>query len=613
MRKTSILCLMLALVTLCGCSKKGDLMSKIEYIPFQAEEDGRWGMISTDGEVLFEGEFTERPSVAINGRFIVQNKKGLYEIYTAEEKPKQVGDAYKAVGSFIEDVAPAVQEGKAVTLIDRDGKVVKELDKLAGKTVDQVQNFQDGIAVFRTSDDFFGAINTKGDVVIEPNYIYLGSANDGKILAVDKKYADAFHQGENDNWKVSVLDASNGKELSLLPAKKLVKASGYFEDDLMACANDDQEYGIMDLEGEWVVKPKDKYKGIVIVNKKEFIFYDGENYGLANLEGETLIRAKYSGLRKANDKLFIANDKSESENEREFFLDHEGERVGNDGYAEIYGFIGSGKYALAQMGEHEYGFIDDEGKTVKLDKGVDIYDVSFHFGDWIVESDKVDMESVVDKLQLTANGMNGFTLGMNPENVAKRIMDLCKEDEEVDASSWKYRGENKLTYSQPNRNIPNFNYEFYFPDYIVKEKTHTEYEDYGGYQFETTKSDGFYFNNSIGLSIMTVNIADAEKLSGKLADLLKAIKNRASKFGKMVQDKPLGFAIDLGNGKALGAMIMGNSLGVCYGEGDAATLPIPDGQYDPTHSSDDYGAGADSCEVDTDVVEMSDSTVAYGY
>ena len=113
-----------------ACSKSSVFSPPIEYLPFQEEKDGYWGMISPDGKVLFSGEFKEEPTVAMNGRFFVKNGDGLWELYTAEEKPKKLGEEYLEVVSFREDVTPVVRKNQSIELINLDGERFARLIKL---------------------------------------------------------------------------------------------------------------------------------------------------------------------------------------------------------------------------------------------------------------------------------------------------------------------------------------------------------------------------------------------------------------------------------------------------------------------------------------------------
>ena len=56
-----------ALMLLASCGEKKEI-----HIPVQAEQEGRWGMVTTDGEVVFEGKFENEPCIAHNERFLVQ-------------------------------------------------------------------------------------------------------------------------------------------------------------------------------------------------------------------------------------------------------------------------------------------------------------------------------------------------------------------------------------------------------------------------------------------------------------------------------------------------------------------------------------------------------------
>ena len=73
-------CLLLTLVAL--LSSCGQKSAELEYIPFRSSSDGRWGMISTDGKVLFDAEFNDMPQAAYCGRFFIENNDGKYELYT---------------------------------------------------------------------------------------------------------------------------------------------------------------------------------------------------------------------------------------------------------------------------------------------------------------------------------------------------------------------------------------------------------------------------------------------------------------------------------------------------------------------------------------------------
>lgn len=130
-RLYQVICLMVMVSCFAACGEKDDW--DVEYVPFQESEGGNWGLISPDGEVLFSEEFKEMPSVALNGRFVVRNADGLFEIYTAEKKPQKVGGEYLSVGLFYDKVAPAVEKGSLSSLLIKMVMWSSSLTRLTGK------------------------------------------------------------------------------------------------------------------------------------------------------------------------------------------------------------------------------------------------------------------------------------------------------------------------------------------------------------------------------------------------------------------------------------------------------------------------------------------------
>jgi hypothetical protein len=83
--------LIATLLAFVSCSEN-TAQSEIGYLPFKSSENGKWGMIGTDGTVLFEEEFKDEPTVAMNDRFLVKNGNDQWEIFTTDARPEKVGD-----------------------------------------------------------------------------------------------------------------------------------------------------------------------------------------------------------------------------------------------------------------------------------------------------------------------------------------------------------------------------------------------------------------------------------------------------------------------------------------------------------------------------------------
>lgn len=551
------------LFTACGSGSQTDP----DYLPFQSEEDGNWGMISTDGEVLFADEFDREPTMVYNDRFMVRNSDGLWEIYTAEEKPKQVGAAYKEAGVFYENVAPVVEPGKCIELINKDGEVVKTLDKLAGRTVAKIRNFSNGLAVFTTDEDKEGVIDTDGDVVVEPIY-YTISIGDEAIFAVEEKYRTAeFEKTE------MVLLSLSGKEMSRIKLSKFTQITKSMKEGLIAASTgegSDTKWGLIDKEGEWVLKPTSGVKGISEIQGKNFIYYDGNNYGLMNTDGEIIIRAKYDMMRFVSaDRLAVAQLKSKGAECR--LIDLEGEKLGTDTYGNIYPFYHEGSYAVAQIDLHSYTFIDKEGKE-KKNMDTNLYDIGTRDGDYIIESDYVDYEDIVSKLNISKSGLAGMKLTDDVTSIVHYIAGKTAMSEEPE--SYKYNS--TISYDMSLGNV-SADISVYFDENFVSPIKETEEKSsfWGGYTYTVEKTVGYEFK-SINPKRIEAYFKNIGKLSGKLTDLYQSLTTHISKMGKVAKKNEDACLVECGDSIYVMTRITDYQIDLSLGYGDATTVYFPE-------------------------------------
>lgn len=435
-KKHFLLLSLILLLTSCGDSGNS-ILEKIDYIPFRSEQGGNWGLISTDGEVLFADEFKNRPTVAMHDRFIVENTDGMYEIYSAEKNPKQVGEAFKSIGVFIEEVTPAVRPGQPVTLVNTEGEEVAKLDKLDGKVVTKVTNFNEGIAIYTTADGLCGAIDTDGKVVVKAEYAELNPCFDGKMIGIGKKQKELINDGMRDKAKISVID-KKGKVIGEIPMGKFSEIGPSFQNGVVqARTEEDGERctGLIDEKGEWVVKPSAKTKNITEVRGKQFVYYDGDSYGLMDFDGDVLIRAKYDMLSFMADGLLVAK-KSGSGKYKYLFIDDKGENVGDERFKDVDMPILNSGYALVELERDSYGFVDKKGKIKKTE--TDICDIHFGWANFVIESDYVDIDAVIAAMGLTQEGIDGLTFGTTARDVANHIAQLKGSGRQAEAKDYTY-------------------------------------------------------------------------------------------------------------------------------------------------------------------------------
>lgn len=401
--------LLLALVAL--LSSCGQKSADLEYIPFRSISDGRWGMISTDGKVLFDDEFNDMPQAVYCGRFFVKNKDGEYELYTADEKPQQVaGKTWADVSDFSKGLALAAEEGKPISIINCDGEQVADLSKIDGKSITAAKGLYEGHAIVETEDGTKGIVDDGGKTIVGPGkYKELEYVGEGKCLALDKKYENA----EKDQMVIQIISIE-GKTLGEINTSKInfegarTTEAVIFNNGLLGAYDANGRGGLINEKGEWVLEPSEKVKHIIAINGDKFIYSGEDGMGIMDKKGEVLIRGKYFMLQWAGDDLLWAFDTKGENKDMISLINLKDEIVGKESFKNGYTLQDGTR--IAQLGKHDYGFIDEKGEVMKLDKNVNIADIGIPRCDQWVESQYVDVQRIVSSLELDGQKMYGITI-----------------------------------------------------------------------------------------------------------------------------------------------------------------------------------------------------------
>ncbi len=411
MRKTLIIkmaAIVAAVLSLTSCAKDGD--SQLEACAFKGSDDANWGMISTDGTVIFRDEFEKAPTPATDGRFFVETQDGVYEMFTLDKKPKKVGDEYVSVTSFSDGVALVAEKGKPVEIIDTDGKVIKVLDKIDGKVIEGAERFYHGYSIVLTADSLLGVVDTKGETVLKPVYskILPYSSGDRFIVKKDDKKMVVDTKG------TQIVNLSKYEWVQSIATPSSIDCSSFIAVNPQKDVDD--TWGIIDEKGESVVRPSAKYKSIkAIIADKMFIYTDDAgNYGLMGFDGESLIRAKYDILVCLDENIFAAYTEKDGELEAKL-INKDDKKISENTYQRLVPFAGD--CTFAQVSDKEWVVIDHNCKEVK--DAPDIADMKFHLTEY-AQSDYVDLGAIVDALDIKANGLYGIGFTSMPLDALRK-------------------------------------------------------------------------------------------------------------------------------------------------------------------------------------------------
>lgn len=532
--------LMITIASLIVASCGKDESRGVEYVPYQESDDGQWSMISPSGEVLFSEEFKNAPTVAKEGRFMVKNEAGLWEIYSAEAKPKKIGGEYAYASCFENGKALVSERNDYVKIIDLNGKELKKLDKIGNKKVDAVSAFSEGYAVYQTGD-LYGAIDDSGNEVIKPDYIVLFSCSDGKFIGINKKYETEFEKKEGKKkLSYEVLD-TRGKKLFEISTDKYSNIGTRFIDGLLTIAveKDGKEcWGLINDKNEVVVKPADKIKGISDIKGKCFVYNNGEGYGVMNLDGENIVRAKYDFLYfDVSNRLVAITEKTKNSSNYECkFIDDSDNQIGEDKYVSINPFAHfDGEHSFVKVSDRIWSIVDKDGK--QIEKLPDIVNINLSFGDDEIINDHVDFAALFAEMKLSENGVDGLSFETTPiEAVKVAIKNGARTGTDKHAADDPYW----YDYTENITYFKDFSKVFCtilvnYPGKLSRQTYRNETEYFYGYAFNRRVPSGYAFN-SFKVNNFLVSFNNIGKMTGKLELLLKELKAHFKKNGKLEKE-----------------------------------------------------------------------------
>lgn len=533
------LCLGVAMMSVTSCGSEKN--SETGGIPFRSSENGKWGMVSSDGKIIFEDEFKDCPTSVHNGLCMVKNGQGLWEIYTAEQKTEKVGDEYMQLGDFYADVAPAVKKNERITLINTKGEVVATLEKDGSRNISGVSNFSYGYAKFQAGDDY-GMIDTKGNVVIPAKYFFIAPLPSGKFVALDSKYKNE----EKKNSVISILN-TKGDVVTSIKLSKYDDIGDFDEIVNFGCipvkvtADGESQWGMIDINGEVIFKPSGKIRQLGKLVGDNFTFNDGSGWGVRNLKDEVVLRPKYSQLVWATEKLLWAFDNNNGKSEWTL-VDLEGNEITKDTYIDVMPFF-DGEYAAVKITDKSWGFIDKEGKELKGTP--DIYELRDHHADeWLV-SDFIDLDAIVSDLKITEKSLGDFALDMTAAQVAKVFAENNYEEgkERIEATPDGIGARNSLSYDKVIEGAT-VSYTLGYAD--------GEYIAEGGESRYDPNSMDWITTNATWANVKPAYIGvsiSGDKISGRTKELFSHVATSLKAKGKVFKENPNAIIVSIGNGQ----------------------------------------------------------------
>ena len=376
---------------------------------FQSNEGGKWGLIGLDGEILFENEFDSIPSYA-NGMFFVQNENDLFDLYTASKEPILIGNDYpmSGIGRFSRNgIAAVSRQNKPIEIIDRQGNVKLLLDTIDGHVVTSIFPFnKNGLARFKIGD-LQGCLNEQGNIIVKPEYWLLGVAYHN-IVGLSYKYIDDYKEKESEKlvWDIFDLNGNQIGEienaLSLIGTPKVNRfIKGSYEINEKDYSSH-PVFTLIDEKGNSICKTKILHLNSFSKGRDLFCYKDGKNWGVMDFDGNVILKPKYDYLSFVSDKVLCVTNDGEGKNRR--LINLNGENISNTRFFDVSDFTNG--TALAEVEKHKWVLIDEEG-NVKKDLPA-VYQVG-HLDVRKTYNNCIDMDTYLESLNITENGIDGIS------------------------------------------------------------------------------------------------------------------------------------------------------------------------------------------------------------
>lgn len=409
MKITCYLSAMLACAAVAGlasCSSSGsnDPYEGVDYLPVKISEKDNWSFYGADGTIKYEDEFKNEPSVVYNGYFSVMEGDS-YTLYRAGEKPEVVkgAEGLVSVGAMSEGLVPVVFPKERICFINGDGEKIFTLEPVDGKEITECgQYFTEGLIPVMNEEGKFGYVDTKGNVLGKIKWEFAPNFSCGLAVVSDKD--------EDDEISYAVIDTKGETVFTLRDGS--IPQNYLYTGGLLPVKDSNERIVLYDTKGEIVFKCPSKVMYVNDIKGNIFSFMDEDfNHGIMNLEGETVVRAKYKGVYLISGDSYLCVDEEGSAD----ILNANGDvRFTIDDFKEVnylghFGFLGRDR--------HTFSFLDAEGKAVK-NAEFDEVALSYSHLDGVT-SDYFNTEAVVNDIcsLISDNGVDKYTLGANPSAI----------------------------------------------------------------------------------------------------------------------------------------------------------------------------------------------------
>ena len=405
-------------------------------LPSKDSRKGEWGYVDLNGNIIFDFTIDNKPTLMTEGigSYKKKDDDGNYYVVFVDKDENETRTSYIQSLLFNEGLALVTTSTSKLTYIDKDFNEVLVLDEAV-----EAGYFSEGLAKFKAKNGKWGFVDLLGKIVIPPKYDYVESFNEE--YAMVKDYS-------NDKTYRGIIDTDGNEVIKL--TDKYDMLSGVYEGYIRFEEGD--ERGYLNLKGEEIIKDDDWDYISPFQSNGYACVREGKEYGLIDKDGEFKIKIR------EDFPIITFNNLYPYYKDREYgFKNINQDVVISAEYDQVLPFFGNGAWVKDNK---DWVFINKKGK---IENDIELYDLEFNIGrndriehiyamshgknpidiEETLESKYVDIDGFISSVVDFDNTFFGVTEGSNPNDVISYInsRNLLTSDSETKRNSFEYISE----------------------------------------------------------------------------------------------------------------------------------------------------------------------------
>lgn len=268
---------------------------------FALYQDGKWGILSSNGEIVINPMYQEMPIVIDRNRDVflciydINEDENTYktkainskneEIFTFYDQIEAIENYDKSGNLWYEENVLKVKKDGLWGLIDLDGN---ELTKIKYDEINSIKGIKNSLTT--KENGLVGLVNNKGIKVLDTAYL--------NILNFGDDYKNGYITVNSEN-KYGLVNLTGDTILE----NKYEKIENIYADKYFVIKENTKEKLINKNKDEILISGFDEITQIVYSG---IIFKINNKYGLMGYDGEIKIEPSYEYLEEINDDVFVA-------------------------------------------------------------------------------------------------------------------------------------------------------------------------------------------------------------------------------------------------------------------------------------------------------------------